>query len=155
MEEIKIEEVIDKQLKEAISKEILSDLPEWFGLPQSTKEYIHQAAKHPFWVAKNKKQILGFISMRETSIDCAEIYCMGVKKEFHRKGIGSLLVEALEASAIQKYSYLQVKTVTQGHYKEYDRTIAFYKNMGFKKMEVFPFLWDEWNPCLVMVKKIR
>ena len=93
--------------------------------------------------------------MRETSIDCAEIYCMGVKKEFHRKGIGSLLVEALEASAIQKYSYLQVKTVAQGHYKEYDRTIAFYKNMGFKKMEVFPFLWDEWNPCLVMVKKIR
>src|SRR5699024_12833385 len=90
-----------------------------------------------FWIDKNKKQILRYISMRETSIDCAEIYCMGVKKEFHRNGIGSLLVEALEASAIQKHSYLQVKTVTQGHYKEYDRTIAFYKNMGFKKWKSF------------------
>ena len=154
MKKIIIEEVTDKILKETISKEVLLDLPEWFGLPESTEEYIHQVKEQPFWVAKSQKKILGFISMKATSIDCAEIFCMGVKKDFHGKGIGSLLIDALETSAIQKHSYLQVKTVDEGHYKEYDKTIAFYKKRGFKKIEVFPTLWDEWNPCLVMIKKI-
>ena len=49
---------------------------------------------------------------------------------------------------------IQVKTVDEGHYKEYDQTIAFYEGVGFKKMEVFPTLWDEWNPCLILIKKI-
>ena len=58
----------------------------------------------------------------------------GRKKNFTEKEL--VIIEALEASAIQKYSYLQVKTVAQGHYKEYDRTIAFTK-YGFKKMKSF------------------
>lgn len=62
--------------------------------------------------------------------------------------------QALEKYAKINYKYLQVKTVDEGHYKEYDQTIAFYKKMGFSKLEVFPDLWDEWNPCLVMVKAI-
>ena len=35
-----IKKIIDKKEKEIISKEVLYDLPEWFGLPESTKEYI-------------------------------------------------------------------------------------------------------------------
>jgi ribosomal protein S18 acetylase RimI-like enzyme len=79
---------------------------------------------------------------------------MGVKKAYHRKTIGSKLYNALEQYAKDKYKYLQVKTVDEGHYKEYDQTIAFYKNVGFSKLEVFPSLWDEWNPCLIMIKAI-
>lgn len=79
---------------------------------------------------------------------------MGVLKEFHRKGTGRKLMEALEEEAAKKYSYLQVKTVDEGHYDEYDQTIVFYKKVGFKKLEVFPTLWDEWNPCLILIKKI-
>ncbi|OSP57565.1 GNAT family N-acetyltransferase, partial [Enterococcus faecium] len=26
---------------------------------------------------------------------------------------------------------------------------------GFSRLEVFPNLWDEWNPCLVLVKKLE
>lgn len=63
-------------------------------------------------------------------------------------------MDALVKEARAKYAYLQVKTVDEGHYKEYDQTIAFYKKYGFKKLEVFPTLWDAWNPCLVMVMKI-
>lgn len=154
MDIINIEKVIDNTLKETISKEVLHDLPEWFGLPESTKEYVHQVKEQPFWVAKLQNKFIGFISLKETSVDSAEIYCLGVKKDFHRKGTGALLIKALEKTAIQKYSYLQVKTVDEGHYKEYDQTIAFYKKMGFKKLEVFPTLWDEWNPCLLMIKKL-
>ena len=30
----------DKNLKEKIAQDILTKLPEWFGLPDSTREYI-------------------------------------------------------------------------------------------------------------------
>ena len=35
-----IKEIEDKKEKEKISREILNDLPEWFGMPESTEEYI-------------------------------------------------------------------------------------------------------------------
>ena len=64
---------------------------------------------------------------------------MGVKKIYHNKGIGTLLFNELKKFASTKYDYIQVKTVDEGHYKEYDQTIAFYKKQGFKKLEVFPY----------------
>jgi len=62
--------------------------------------------------------------------------------------------EVLEKSARQKASYLQVKTVAPGYYPTYDRTNAFYQAQGFKKLEIFPELWDKSNPCLIWVKKL-
>ncbi|MDD3109908.1 MAG: hypothetical protein PHH32_04610 [Eubacteriales bacterium] len=49
---------------------------------------------------------------------------------------------------------MQVKTGEASHYPEYDRTIAFYQRMGFLRLEMFPTLWDERNPCLVLVKAL-
>ena len=43
-----IKKIIDKKEKEIISKEVLYDLPEWFGLPESTKEYIKDSQDKPF-----------------------------------------------------------------------------------------------------------
>lgn len=36
----------------------------------------------------------------------------------------------------------------------YLKTWEFYKTMGFEPLEVLP-LWDECNPCLVMIKYIK
>ena len=98
---------------------------------------------------------MGFITLTHTSPDTAEIHCMGVKKALHRAGLGTLLYQSLEDFARNDYKYIQVKTVDEGHYQEYDQTIAFYKNMGFSKLEVFPTLWDPWNPCLLMIKALK
>lgn len=85
----------------------------------------------------------------------AEIYVMGILKEYHRNGLGHLLWEAfLEYAKEYGYEYVQVKTVKKGQYKEYDITNAFYEKIGFKELECFPNLWDEWNPCQVYVKYI-
>ena len=140
--------------KARIVSEILSELPEWFGLPESTKAYIQDSRTLPLWVAKKDEEIIGFITLAESSDDTGELHCMGVKREYHRKGIGRKLYNALEQYSMSKYKYLQVKTVDEGHYKEYDQTISFYKSLGFSKLEVFPTLWDEWNPCLIMVKAL-
>lgn len=152
--QVKISEITDQNQKADIVKEMLSNLPEWFGLPASTRAYIEESRTLKLLAASLDDEIVGFITLSESSEDSAEIHAMGVKKSFHREGIGTKLFESFEKFAAQDYSYVQVKTVDEGHYPEYDQTIAFYKKMGFAKLEVFPNLWDEWNPCLVMVKKL-
>ena len=109
----------------------------------------------PFWACFEEEQPIGFIALKETSNATAEIYVMGILKEYHRNGLGHLLWEVfLEYAKEHGYEYVQVKTVKKGKYKEYDIANAFYENLGFKELECFPNLWDEWNPCQVYVKHI-
>lgn len=152
--EIEMNCVINPDQKARIVEDVLNDLPEWFGLVDSTKEYIEQSRQLVLFSARINKHNVGFITLKETSSDTCEIHCMGVKKEYHYNGIGTRLFKQCEMYAQEKYEYIQVKTVDEGRYKEYDQSIAFYKKMGFKKLEVFPTLWDEWNPCLIMIKKL-
>ena len=148
-----IKEIIDKKEKEQISKEVLYDLPEWFGLPESTENYIKDSQDKPFLACYADNEVAGFIVLNATSKDTADIFVMGVKKEFHRQGIGQKLNEAYEQLARSLgYTYSQVKTVKMGHYEQYDRTNLFYKAMGYKELECFPTLWDEWNPCQIYIK---
>ena len=153
-EKVYIEEIIDSEAKANMVEEVLLDLPEWFGLPESIKGYIEESRELLLWRAVEDNKTIGFITLKETSESTCEIHCMGIKKEYHRRGIGRKLQDIFEKIARGKYKYVQVKTVDEGHYEEYDRTISFYESIGFSKLEVFPKMWDERNPCLVMVKKL-
>lgn len=46
-----IKEINDKQEKREISSNILKSLPNWFGIPESTQEYINESSKLPFFAA--------------------------------------------------------------------------------------------------------
>ena len=46
-----IEEVKDEEQKMAVVAEILRDLPEWFGIPESTQAYIEGAKDLKVWTA--------------------------------------------------------------------------------------------------------
>lgn len=154
VKEIDIKRIRNPEEKVKIVEEVLLDLTDWFGLPESTNQYIEDSRELPLWVARKSDKTIGFITLKETSKDTCEIHCMGIKKAHHRKGIGKKLQDAFEDFAKDKYEFIQVKTVDEGHYEEYDQTNAFYKGVGFKKLEVFPTMWDEWNPCLILIKKI-
>ena len=148
-----VKEIIDKKEKENIAREVLNDLPEWFGLPESTENYIQESQEKPFLASFYKDELVGFIVLGTSSPDCAEIFVMGVKKKFHHHGAGRELNKDYEDLAKSLgYTYTQVKTVQSGHYDEYDITNKFYKAVGYKELEVFPDLWDEWNPCQIYVK---
>ena len=151
----RIQEIVDKNEKETIARNILNGLPEWFGMPDSTEEYIKDSQNKPFIASFIEDEAVGFAVLNATSKDCAEIFVMGIKKKYHRLGIGRKLHNAYEAMA-QKlgYTYSQVKTVQQGHYQAYDITNHFYRSMGYKELECFPQLWDEWNPCQIYIKYI-
>lgn len=152
---MKIVEIKNSNEKAHIVREILADLPEWFGLPESTKAYVEEARALPLFAMQDNNEILGFITLKETSHATCEIHCMGVKKRCHRTGIGKKLYNYFENYAKTRYQYAQVKTVDERHYDTYDRTIKFYESMGFARLEVFPELWDEWNPCLILIKSLR
>jgi len=155
LKELIIKEIVDIKEKEKISREILNDLPEWFGMPESTEEYITDSQDKPFIACFMDKEAVGFVVLNATSVDCADIFVMGIKKNYHRMGIGTKLNDAYEELAKKLgYTYSQVKTVQSGHYKEYDITNNFYKSVGYKELEVFPTLWDEWNPCQIYIKYI-
>ncbi len=65
-----------------------------------------------------------------------------------------MLIDHVLAYARLRYKLLQVKTVAEGYYDQYDQTVAFYKAMGFYELEIFPSLWDAHNPCLILVQGI-
>ena len=140
--------------KRRIARAVLEDLPEWFGIPESTEEYIRECASMPFFAVMEDGDAAGFMALKETSPFTAEIYVCGVKKRLHRCGAGSALFGAFRDYAARcGYEYIQVKTVAAGHYPEYDATRMFYEHLGFRALEVFPILWDESNPCLIMIMK--
>lgn len=156
---MKNDEVImieDKDLKKKIAENILNDLPEWFGMPDSTREYVEESRDMPFFAYCKDDKYVGFVALKETSHYAAEIYVIGILKEYHRQKIGEKLFKSFaDYSKKNNYEFIQVKTVDAGHYEAYDRTRLFYEHLGFKKLEVFPTLWDEWNPCLLMVMSIK
>ena len=141
--------------KQTITRLILEALPDWFGIPKAREEYIEGSKDNIFFCAYAEEKPVGFLYIKETGKDTAELAVMGVLKEYHRKGIGRALFEHAKAAAREAgYSFLQVKTVQMGKYEDYDNTNKFYLSLGFKEFEVFPTLWDEWNPCQVYVMSL-
>ncbi|MCW3743926.1 hypothetical protein OM428_00415 [Enterococcus gallinarum] len=88
----------DPQEKKQIAQTILADLPEWFGLPESTADYIEKSAYQEMIVVENK----GFLTLVKTSPATAEIYVMGVLKADHHQGIGSQLIKKPSVGANEK-----------------------------------------------------
>ena len=151
-----IREIQEPAEKQKIARTILEALPDWFGIEESREGYIKESADLPFFAAFDGEQPVGFLCLKETGKETVELCVMGVLQEYHRKGIGRALFEkAKEAAVRMGYSFMQVKTVQMGRYEDYDRTNRFYLSLGFKEFEVFPLLWDEWNPCQVYVMSLR
>ena len=135
-----------------ISRTILEALPDWFGIPKAREQYIKESSEQPFFAAYDSDKTIGFLCLKETGKKTVELCVMGVLKDYHRKGVGRKLFERAKEEAKQAgYFFMQVKTVQMGRYEEYDATNHFYLSLGFKEFEVFPTLWDEWNPCQIYV----
>ena len=150
-----IKQIHSDKEKENITRMILESLPEWFGIPEAREEYIAESKDKPFFCALDGETAVGFLYLKETGRHTVELAVMGVRKEYHRKGIGGALFDAVKKEAKkQGYSFIQVKTVQMGKYAEYDDTNRFYLTLGFKELEVFPTLWDEWNPCQIYIMAI-
>lgn len=135
---------------------ILRMLPDWFALEADILEYEREIESLPTFLANADGAVRGFLSLKQHNEFSAEILVMAVHPESHHHGIGRALVEAAEAHAHGLGAeYMQVKTLGPSRPDEhYAGTRRFYEALGYRPLEEFTRIWDEDNPCLVLVKRI-
>ena len=151
-----IEQITEANSKRIIARKVLEALRDWFEVDESREKYISECADQVFLAAKEDGDYVGFICLKETGKETAELAVMGVLKKYHRNGLGRKLFEAARDIAIEEgYSFLQVKTVQMGVYEDYDITNRFYLSCGFKEFEVIRELWGEENPCQIYVMSLK
>ena len=140
----------------SICKIVLRSLPDWFGIEESTVAYINKSQELPMIVATEGNRPVGFISLKKHSPFTSEVYVMGIIPQYHRHGIGKmLLVEAEKFLLKIGVEFLQVKTVSSDRECSfYKKTRLFYQSFGFKEVEIFPTLWNESNPCQLLIKNV-
>jgi ribosomal protein S18 acetylase RimI-like enzyme len=150
--------------EQVICEAILRALPDWFGIESSLVQYVADAAHHPTWVAADLRRgsgvvvgaaAAGFLTIRRHFPEAAEIHCIAVRPEEHRRGVGRAMVAFVEDRLRRDgVRFLQVKTLGPSRPDEhYARTRRFYDAIGFTPLEEFPTLWGR-NPALQMVKAL-
>lgn len=150
-----IEQIQNADAKRAIARAILESLQDWFEVEESREKYIADCAGWDFFAARENDGYAGFLCLRETGRETVELAVMGVRKEYHRKGLGRALFEAARKTAAERgYLFMQVKTVKMGVYEDYDITNRFYLSLGFREFEVIEDLWDRDNPCQIYVMSL-
>lgn len=155
--EFTVIEIKDSERKSKYAETILRNLPEWFGNEKSLCDYIENATKLPFWAAFNESgACIGFLSVKVHYGHTGEIYVCGVLPEYHKKGVGKKLFSfADEYFKNCRCKYVIVKTLSErAQYEPYDKTRAFYLSIGFEPLITLTEMWDEENPCLIMIKRL-
>lgn len=136
---------------------ILADLPEWFGRPESTAEYVADAGRMPTYLATREDgTAVGILLLHQHFPQSAEVHLMAVLREHHGEGVGRALVEAAaQDAAADGVRLLQVKTLgVADPDPHYAATRRFYEAVGFLPLEETVAFWGEDTPCLVMVKPL-
>jgi len=152
----------DPDAKERICRAVLESLPDWFGIPEAIDQFCREARDLRMWVARTKNkmgddEVAGLVTLLQHFPVTAELHLIAIRAEHHREGLGQKLVAEVEAHLRKKATrILTVKTLApSAGDRHYARTHRFYAAEGFVPLEVFPTLWDEENPCLLMAKVLR
>jgi N-acetylglutamate synthase-like GNAT family acetyltransferase len=135
---------------------LLRLLPEWFGIEASILNYEREIEHLPTFLAKSDDRVVGFLSLKQHTPYSMEILVMAIHPEYHHGGIGRNLVETAKTHARGLgVEYMQVKTLGPSNPDTgYAKTRAFYEALGFRPLEEFKQIWDENNPCLILVNRL-
>jgi XTP/dITP diphosphohydrolase len=143
--------------KERICRSVLESLPDWFGIPEAIDQFCREVRELRMWVARKGDEIAGLATVQQHFPVTAELHLIAIRPEHQRAGLGEQLLAQIEAHLNRKATrFLTVKTLApSAGDRLYARTHRFYAAQGFVPLEVFPTLWNEANPCLLMAKALR
>ncbi|MCF1433026.1 GNAT family N-acetyltransferase [Agrobacterium vitis] len=143
--------------KGEICREIMSELSDWFTEPAVIDACANAAETLPMFGCLDGNTVAGFVMLKPHLPDAVEIVAIGTRRAYHRKGAGRHLLSVAEDFARKAGCRLvTVKTLAPRGKREpqYEATRAFYDRNGFIRAEVFPTLWHEDHPCLMLVKPL-
>jgi predicted enzyme related to lactoylglutathione lyase/GNAT superfamily N-acetyltransferase len=148
-----VEEVVDGRGR--LCREILTALPDWFGIPSAVDQYCRDSEALPSYAVRAGDTRIGFVALKEHFATTTEIYVIGVHPDHHRQGAGRKLIRTAEAYARARgHHLLMVKTMGPSRKnREYELTRAFYLAMGFRPVEELLTLWGQ-TPCLLLAKPV-
>lgn len=158
MKENSIVKIEDANKKSTYTRAVLEELPQWFGNKEAVDEYVEDARETLYWAAIDRdNECIGFFSIKMQYGYTGDIFVCGVLPEYRNKGVGKSLYYAAEKYLVQKgCKYVIVKTLSDiANYEPYEQTRRFYESVGFEALITLTEMWDEENPCLIMIKVIR
>lgn len=152
-----IKEITESEEKYLHTRKILQKLPDWFGNPQAIEEYAESVRELPYFAAHDGEECIGFFAVKVHYEHTGDIYVCGVLPEYHGRGVGTKLYKTAEEYLRQmNCKYVIVKTLSeQAEFEPYERTRAFYRSVGFEPLITLTEMWDEENPCLIMLKNLK
>lgn len=137
-------------------QDILTSLPEWFGIPVANEAYIDSLGRLTTFVAEIGGNAVGFVALALDPPESAEIHVLAVRRDYHRRGVGRELVlhseRWLRSHGVRT---LSVKTLSSSDPSpHYAATRVFYEDMGFDTLFETTAPWGPENPALVLVKSL-
>jgi len=148
-------EPIPSEVAEALCREITSDLPEYFGLPQANEQYFVGVQSRYNFAAKIDGKYVGLLSLDFPYPGSSNIYWMAVLREYQSHGIGGRLLDhACAFAKTNDATTITVETLAPQEADEnYLKTYRFYEHSGFKPLFNLKPAGYEWN-MVYMVKNL-
>jgi ribosomal protein S18 acetylase RimI-like enzyme len=130
-------------------------LTEFF--PQDIVELIADSVDtRPAFVGVMGKEVIGFLVYVIRDSQSAEIIWMGVAEEYHGLGLGSLLLDTLEAH-LEKRNIHKLIASTLSYtteYKPFEKVRTFYYHRGFSSLGVQQNYYEDGFDRLILVKNL-
>lgn len=112
---------------------IIENLPQYFHMPGMNESYAPGMYPRINLAIKFDDLYVGLLGLEFPYPENAHIYWMGIMSNFHRKGLGTLLVqEAFKIALLKNAQTMSVETLSPLERDEnYLKTYHFYKKCGF------------------------
>ncbi len=146
---------IAPDLAEGLCRKITVDLPEYFGLPEVNEHYAIGVRSRLNLAACIGEEHVGLISIDFPYPENANIYWLGILRDYHRTGIGKILSdEAFKHAKNSGAKTISVETLSPEETDEnYLKTYHFYKSLGFAPLFNLKPEGYEWN-MVYMLKSL-
>jgi len=154
---IDIRMLLDSDEKQRCARQVLEDLKIWFANEPNREDYIKKCGELPLWAAFDTgDNCVGFFAGTTHYGHVGEIVVCGVMQSAHGKGVGKAIFTQMERYYKELgCDIMLVKTLSDiVDDADYAATRKFYESVGFVPLITLTEMWDEQNPCLIMIKNL-
>jgi GNAT superfamily N-acetyltransferase len=129
-------ELVSPTIARELCRDISHDLPEYFGIPEAIERYANGMLECTSFAIKDRGNHIGLLALEFPFRNNANIYWMAVKRAYHDKGIGSLLINTATTYCIDNgYNSITVETLSpKSNDVNYLKTYHFYEKSGFQPL---------------------